>query len=62
MLDAKLEPGLSLESTSLFLTGRGKSVYILPSSDTTLTLLLVGFNKYDDDDDDSDVKQAKPLT
>ncbi|MFS7940778.1 hypothetical protein Hanom_Chr05g00468371 [Helianthus anomalus] len=33
-------------------TGRGKVVYILPSSDPTLALLLVGFTEYDDDDDD----------
>ncbi|MFS7979165.1 hypothetical protein Hanom_Chr10g00924191 [Helianthus anomalus] len=32
--------------------GRGKVVYILPSSDPTLALLLVGFTEYDDDDDD----------
>ncbi|MFS7896719.1 hypothetical protein Hanom_Chr00s005633g01729561 [Helianthus anomalus] len=30
--------------------GRGKTVYILPYSDTTLALLLVGFTEYDDDD------------
>ncbi|MFS7984520.1 hypothetical protein Hanom_Chr11g00987401 [Helianthus anomalus] len=33
-------------------TGRGKAVYILPSSDPTFALLLVGFTEYDDDDDD----------
>ncbi|MFS7954076.1 hypothetical protein Hanom_Chr07g00626081 [Helianthus anomalus] len=43
--------GVSLEVASLFLRGRGKVVYILPSSDPTLALLLVGFNKYHDDDD-----------
>ncbi|KAJ0544944.1 hypothetical protein HanIR_Chr08g0344111 [Helianthus annuus] len=32
-------------------TGRGKAVYILPSSDRTFALLLVGFTEYDDDDD-----------
>ncbi|MFS7976400.1 hypothetical protein Hanom_Chr10g00892011 [Helianthus anomalus] len=32
--------------------GRGKAVYILPSSDPTLALLLVGFTEYDDDDDE----------
>ncbi|MFS7958177.1 hypothetical protein Hanom_Chr07g00675141 [Helianthus anomalus] len=32
-------------------TGRGKAVYILPSSDPTFALLLVGFTEYDDDDD-----------
>ncbi|MFS8033010.1 hypothetical protein Hanom_Chr17g01564451 [Helianthus anomalus] len=42
--------GVSLETTSLFLTGRGKVVYILPSSDPTLALILVGFTEYDDDD------------
>ncbi|MFS7981175.1 hypothetical protein Hanom_Chr10g00947931 [Helianthus anomalus] len=31
-------------------TGRGKVVYISPSSDPTLALLLVGFTEYDDDD------------
>ncbi|MFS7981189.1 hypothetical protein Hanom_Chr10g00948071 [Helianthus anomalus] len=36
---------------SLFLRGRGKVVYILPSSDSTLALLLVGFTEYDDYDD-----------
>ena len=39
----------------LFLRGRGKAVYILPSSDPTFALLLVGFTEYDDDDDDDDV-------
>ncbi|MFS8016291.1 hypothetical protein Hanom_Chr15g01366821 [Helianthus anomalus] len=34
--------------------GRGKAAYILPSSDPTLALLLVGFTEYDDDDDDDD--------
>ncbi|MFS7962932.1 hypothetical protein Hanom_Chr08g00732271 [Helianthus anomalus] len=43
--------GGSLEVASLFLLGRGKVVYILPSSDPTLALLLVGFTEYDDDDD-----------
>ena len=46
-----IEPGVSLEAASLFLRGRGKAVYILPSSDPTLALLLVGFTEYDDDDD-----------
>ncbi|MFS7991782.1 hypothetical protein Hanom_Chr12g01074641 [Helianthus anomalus] len=46
------EPRVSLEAASLFLRGRGKAVYILPSSDPTLALLLVGFTKYDDNDDD----------
>ncbi|MFS7929941.1 hypothetical protein Hanom_Chr04g00338331 [Helianthus anomalus] len=32
-------------------TGRGNAVYILPTLDPTLALLLVGFTKYDDDDD-----------
>ncbi|MFS8007679.1 hypothetical protein Hanom_Chr14g01263901 [Helianthus anomalus] len=32
------------------LRGRGKAVCILPSSDPTLALLLVGFAEYDDDD------------
>ncbi|MFS8000280.1 hypothetical protein Hanom_Chr12g01176511 [Helianthus anomalus] len=43
------ESGVSPEATSLFLQGRGKVVYILPSSDRTLALLLVGFTEYDDD-------------
>ncbi|MFS7947883.1 hypothetical protein Hanom_Chr06g00553391 [Helianthus anomalus] len=43
--------GVSLEATSLFIRGRDKVVYILPSSDPTIALLLVGFTKYDDDDD-----------
>ena len=47
-----IEPGVSLEAASLFLRGWGKVVYILPSSDSTLALLLVGFTEYDDDDDD----------
>ncbi|MFS7955960.1 hypothetical protein Hanom_Chr07g00648921 [Helianthus anomalus] len=37
-------------SSFSFLHGRGKAVYILPSSDPTLALLLVGFTEYDDDD------------
>ncbi|MFS7890975.1 hypothetical protein Hanom_Chr07g00660211 [Helianthus anomalus] len=44
-----IEPGVSLEAASLFLQGRGKAVYILPFSDPTLALLLVGFTEYDDD-------------
>ncbi|MFS8034177.1 hypothetical protein Hanom_Chr17g01578181 [Helianthus anomalus] len=47
-----IESGVSLEAASLFLQVRGKVVYIIPSSDPTLTLLLVGFTEYDDDDDD----------
>ncbi|MFS7973585.1 hypothetical protein Hanom_Chr09g00858321 [Helianthus anomalus] len=46
------ELGVSLEASSLFLHGRGKVVYIIPSLDHTLTLLLVRYTKYDDDDDD----------
>ncbi|MFS7966106.1 hypothetical protein Hanom_Chr09g00770021 [Helianthus anomalus] len=37
-------------AASLFLRGRGKAVYISPSSDPTLALLLVGYTEYDDDD------------
>ncbi|MFS8003604.1 hypothetical protein Hanom_Chr13g01215881 [Helianthus anomalus] len=40
------------EAASLFLRARGIAVYILPFSDPTLALLLVGFTEYDDDDDD----------
>ncbi|MFS7982781.1 hypothetical protein Hanom_Chr10g00966841 [Helianthus anomalus] len=43
-------PGVSLEAVYLFLRGRGKVVYILPSLDPILALLLVRFTKYDDDD------------
>ncbi|MFS7902888.1 hypothetical protein Hanom_Chr01g00016621 [Helianthus anomalus] len=43
-----MEPGVSLEATSLFFRGRGKVVYILLSSDSIIALLLVGFT--DDDD------------
>ncbi|MFS7951069.1 hypothetical protein Hanom_Chr07g00590611 [Helianthus anomalus] len=46
-----IESRVSLEAASQFLRGRGKAVYILPSSDPTLVLLLVGFTEYDDDDD-----------
>ncbi|MFS7917432.1 hypothetical protein Hanom_Chr03g00189031 [Helianthus anomalus] len=49
-----IEPGVSLEAASLFLWGRGKAVYILPSSEPTLALLSVGYTEYDDDDDDDD--------
>ncbi|MFS7902137.1 hypothetical protein Hanom_Chr01g00007691 [Helianthus anomalus] len=45
-----IEPGVSLEAASLFLRGRGKVVYISPSSDPTLALLFVGYTEYDDDD------------
>ncbi|MFS7927497.1 hypothetical protein Hanom_Chr04g00309831 [Helianthus anomalus] len=46
---------VSLEVASPFLRGRGKAGNILPSSDPTLALLLVGFTEYhDDDDDDND--------
>ncbi|MFS8000245.1 hypothetical protein Hanom_Chr12g01176051 [Helianthus anomalus] len=44
------EPGVSLEAASLFQQGRGKTLYILPPSDPTLALLLVGFTEYDDDE------------
>ncbi|KAJ0491322.1 hypothetical protein HanIR_Chr12g0562601 [Helianthus annuus] len=49
-----IRPGVSLEAASLFLRGRGrgKAVYISPSSDPTLALLLVGYTEYDDNDDD----------
>ncbi|MFS8007473.1 hypothetical protein Hanom_Chr14g01261381 [Helianthus anomalus] len=47
---------VSLEAASLFLRGRGKAVYILPSSDPILALLLVDFTEYDDDDDDELLK------
>ncbi|MFS7961525.1 hypothetical protein Hanom_Chr08g00716161 [Helianthus anomalus] len=47
--------GVSLEAASLFLQGRGKTVYILPSSDPTLSLLLVRFNEYDDDEDENEL-------
>ncbi|MFS7944310.1 hypothetical protein Hanom_Chr06g00510651 [Helianthus anomalus] len=43
--------GVSVEATSLFLRSRGKAVYILPSSDPTFVLLLMGFTEYYDDDD-----------
>ncbi|MFS7914369.1 hypothetical protein Hanom_Chr02g00152561 [Helianthus anomalus] len=49
--NSTMEPGVSLEAASLFLWGRGNAVYILPSSDPTLALLLMGFTEYDDDDD-----------
>ncbi|MFS8000160.1 hypothetical protein Hanom_Chr12g01175101 [Helianthus anomalus] len=45
-----MESGVLLEAASLLLRGRGKVVYILPSSDPSLALLLVGFTEYDDDD------------
>ncbi|MFS7933455.1 hypothetical protein Hanom_Chr04g00380021 [Helianthus anomalus] len=40
--------GVSLEAAYLFLRSRGKVVYILPSSDPNLVVLLVGFTEYDD--------------
>ncbi|MFS8018433.1 hypothetical protein Hanom_Chr15g01392001 [Helianthus anomalus] len=43
-----------LEAAFLFLRSRGKTVYILPYSDPTLALLLVGYIKYDNDNDDDD--------
>ncbi|KAJ0933809.1 hypothetical protein HanRHA438_Chr03g0100361 [Helianthus annuus] len=46
-----IEPGVSLEAASLLLQDRSKVVYILPFSNPTLALLLVGFTEYDDDDD-----------
>ncbi|MFS7908576.1 hypothetical protein Hanom_Chr01g00084791 [Helianthus anomalus] len=36
-----------LEAASLFLRCRGKTVYILPFLDPTLTLLLVRFTEYE---------------
>ncbi|KAD4584052.1 hypothetical protein E3N88_21653 [Mikania micrantha] len=48
------EPEVSLEVASLFLRGRGKTVYILPSSDPTLALLMVAYTEYDNDDDEVD--------
>ncbi|MFS7999473.1 hypothetical protein Hanom_Chr12g01166571 [Helianthus anomalus] len=44
-----IEPEVSREAVSLFLQVRGKAVYILPYSDTTLALLLVGFTEYEYD-------------
>ncbi|MFS8004096.1 hypothetical protein Hanom_Chr13g01221701 [Helianthus anomalus] len=46
------EPGVLPEAAFLFLQCRSKVVYILPSADTTLALLLVEFTEYDDDDGD----------
>ena len=43
-----------MEAGSLFLRDRGKAVYILPSSDPTLALLLVEFTEYEYDNDDDD--------
>ncbi|MFS7913188.1 hypothetical protein Hanom_Chr02g00138881 [Helianthus anomalus] len=56
MLDAKLLSSrrVSLEAASLFLWGKCKTIYILPSLDPTLHLLLVGFTKYGDNDNDDD--------
>ncbi|MFS7916886.1 hypothetical protein Hanom_Chr03g00182631 [Helianthus anomalus] len=45
-----IESGVSLEEASLFLRGRCKVVYILPSLDPTLTLLLVRFSEDEYDD------------
>ncbi|MFS7924670.1 hypothetical protein Hanom_Chr03g00275411 [Helianthus anomalus] len=39
-------------------TGRAKTVYILPSSNSTFVSLLLGFIEYDDDDDDDVVVSA----
>ncbi|MFS7913290.1 hypothetical protein Hanom_Chr02g00140121 [Helianthus anomalus] len=49
-MQTTIEPRVSVEATSLFLRGRGKAIYVLPSSDSTLALLLVEFTDYDDDD------------
>ncbi|MFS7911021.1 hypothetical protein Hanom_Chr02g00113091 [Helianthus anomalus] len=43
------QAGVSLEAASLFIHVIGKTICILPSSNPTLALLLVGFTKYDDD-------------
>ncbi|KAJ0443765.1 hypothetical protein HanIR_Chr16g0824441 [Helianthus annuus] len=40
-----------LEAASLFLCGRGKTIYILPYSYSVLALILMGFSEYDDDDE-----------
>ncbi|MFS7963662.1 hypothetical protein Hanom_Chr08g00740991 [Helianthus anomalus] len=56
-----IEPGISPEAVSLFLRGRGNVVYILPSSDPTFALLLVGFTEYDDDDDDDFDGVGRPM-
>ncbi|MFS7928308.1 hypothetical protein Hanom_Chr04g00319231 [Helianthus anomalus] len=42
--------GLTGSNLSISTGYRGKTVYILPSSDPTLAMLLVGFTKFDDDD------------
>ncbi|MFS7934179.1 hypothetical protein Hanom_Chr05g00388561 [Helianthus anomalus] len=42
--------GCLIGSSLSILTGRGKAIYISPSSDPTLVLLLVGYTEYDDDD------------
>ncbi|MFS7908522.1 hypothetical protein Hanom_Chr01g00084171 [Helianthus anomalus] len=44
-----IKSGVSLEASSLLLRGRRKVVYILPSSDSALALLLMEFIEYDDD-------------
>ncbi|MFS7939972.1 hypothetical protein Hanom_Chr05g00458201 [Helianthus anomalus] len=42
-----------METASIFLRDRGKTVYIyLPSSDPILALLLIRFTEYDDDHDE----------
>ncbi|MFS8024653.1 hypothetical protein Hanom_Chr16g01465931 [Helianthus anomalus] len=52
-MEVQFEPEVSLEIVSLFIRGRGKAVYILPSSSgLTLALLLVGFTEYVDDIDE----------
>ncbi|MFS8032548.1 hypothetical protein Hanom_Chr17g01559071 [Helianthus anomalus] len=50
-----IEPVVSLEAVSLFLRGRGKIVYILPSLDPTFAMLLVRFIYYDDEFRTNDV-------
>ncbi|MFS7966608.1 hypothetical protein Hanom_Chr09g00775801 [Helianthus anomalus] len=50
-MEQKIESGVSLEAAPLFLRGRGKVVYILPSSGPTLALLFMRFTGYDDDDE-----------
>ncbi|MFS7982579.1 hypothetical protein Hanom_Chr10g00964561 [Helianthus anomalus] len=40
--------GSHWKQSLLFLWGRGKTVYILTSSDSTFVLLLMGFTEYDD--------------
>ncbi|MFS7980835.1 hypothetical protein Hanom_Chr10g00943861 [Helianthus anomalus] len=52
-----MESGVLSEAYSLILRGRANTVYTLPSSYPTLSLILVEFIEFDDHDDNYNINQ-----